>query len=385
MICDDIYVVTYRGMSHAVFSACYKTRHISRSTMIRVLVADDSVTVRAQLVRLFGSDPELTVIGEAGDGQQAVVMAQRLRPDVIVMDVMMPRLDGFEATKRIMFDAPAPVVLVSSQFASREVALSLEALRVGAVHAVSKPAHLGTTESDEETRKFVRMIKSMATVKVVRRRSLPAPNEETRDVAALSMDLPRAPVRIVAMGASTGGPAALHRILAPLPKDLAVPILVVQHIPAGFVADFARWLDAASALHVKVAEDGEPLLPATVYIAPPDRHLGVRGGTIALSLAPPVDGFRPSATHLFESVAQAFGATSLAILLTGMGHDGVAGLRRIQALKGTIVTQDEATCVVYGMPGVAVGAGLGGTSLPLDAIAAYIVRATYGGPDARKR
>ncbi len=342
--------------------------------MIRVLIADDSLTTRAQIVRLLRRDPEITVVGEVKDGLAAIAATQRLRPDVVIMDAMMPQLDGLEATKRIMFECPTPVVIMSSSFTRREVSLAFESLRVGAVHAVPKPVGPGFPDFEDEARKFVRMIKTMANVKVVRRRLMGSVPPQSNNADNTIVETPRISPRIMAIAASTGGPAAIHRILSTLPAQFAVPILVVQHISVGFTEDFARWLDASSQLNVKLAVDEESLLPATVYIAPQDRHLGVRHGAIALSSEPPIGGFRPSATYLFESVARSFGATSLAVLLTGMGRDGVDGLRAIHAVNGSIVTQDEATCVVYGMPAMAAEAGVAGKILPINAIAPYLAR-----------
>ncbi len=343
--------------------------------MIRVLVVDDSVTARGLLARLLHADAEVLVVGEVGSGSEAVALARGLAPDVIVMDVNMPGMDGFEATKRIMFEAPTPVVIVSGVRASDEVQLSLEALRAGAVHAMPKPAGLSGPGFEEESRRFVRTIKAMSQVKVVRRwpdGGGTPPHDAPPVVGVLSRD---ADVRVVAMAASTGGPAALHRILSELPRDFGAPILIVQHISPGFTEGLARWLDAGSALRVKLGEDGEPLSPGSVYVAPEGRHLGVRSrGTVALSNAAPVAGFRPSATFLFASVAATFGTNCLAAMLTGMGHDGVEGLRDVKRVGGRIVVQDEATSVIFGMPGAAIAAGLGDVVLPISEIAAHLVQ-----------
>ena len=214
------------------------------------------------------------------------------------------------------------------------------------------------------------MAKAMAQVKVVRRwgpRLAPVAPAPLRRA-------PRSPARLIAVAVSTGGPTALQQILTELPGDFPVPILVVQHIATGFVGGLATWLDGACSLRVKVAEQGEPLAKRTVFLAPDDRHLGVSGdGRVALADAPPLGGFRPSGTYLFESVARAYGASGAAVILTGMGSDGVQGLRAVKAAGGQVVAQDEATSVVYGMPREAAMAGLVDDVLPLGAVAARLV------------
>jgi two-component system chemotaxis response regulator CheB len=338
--------------------------------MIRVLVVDDSATARSLLVEILRSDPDLQVVGEAGDGQEGVALAQQLRPDVVTMDVYMPRLDGFAATREIMMTAPAPIVIVTGSFASREVELAVLALRAGAVAALRKPHGPGSPAFEEEAQRLITTVKSMAAVKVVRHWRPRAPRTVDSRKAPPAGALGPAVNQVVAVATSTGGPAALHCLLSGLPPDFAAPILAVQHITRGFTPGLAAWLNTACDLRVKVAEEGEVLKPRTVYLAPDDRHLGVADRTsLALSSAPPVGGFRPSGTVLFESVAQAFGAGAWAVILTGMGEDGVAGLRAIRRGGGRVFAQDEKSSVVFGMPGAAIAAGLADVVLPLDELA----------------
>jgi two-component system chemotaxis response regulator CheB len=341
--------------------------------MIRALVAEDSPTARALLVHLLRADPELSVVGEAQTGLEAVELARKLRPDVVIMDVCLPGIDGFEATKRIMFEAPTPVVIVSATVVTSEVSVSLDALRAGALAVMSKPKGPAAPDFADDARRFVRMVKSMSQVKVVRR----WPDRPPPPSAPAPLRAHPTRSRIIAIAASTGGPAALHRIFAELPQGFSTPILVVQHMSAGFTEGLARWLDAGCKLSVKLAEDGEPLAAGKVYVAPHDRHLGVSPtrALVSLSSNDPIEGFRPSATHLFDSVARAFGNTALAIMLTGMGRDGVEGLRAVQRVGGCVVAQDEASSVIYGMPGAAVAAGLCDLVLPIDVIAAHILEA----------
>jgi two-component system chemotaxis response regulator CheB len=341
--------------------------------MIRVLVAEDSATTRELLVQILRSDPEIEVIGEAKNGAEAVAMTRQLHPDVVTMDIRMPLLDGFEATKQIMVEAPTPIVIVSASVDVREVEVSINALRVGALTVIAKPIGPGAPEFAEMSRYFLATVKAMSQVKVVRR----WPDRQTR----LPSPGPRAAqrARVVALAASTGGPAALCQVLAEFPATFPAPVLVVQHIASGFLSGFASWLNANLSLRVKVVDPGEALAPHTIYIPPDDHHLGIEHGKLLVSDAAPIGGFRPSASFLFESTARAFGAGTLAVVLTGMGQDGVEGLRKVREVGGQILVQDEASSVVYGMPGAAVRAGLADAVLPLREIPGRVMRALQEG------
>jgi two-component system chemotaxis response regulator CheB len=333
---------------------------------IRTLLAEDSPTSRELLAEMLLDDPELALVGIAGNGVEAVEMTKRLTPDVVIMDIQMPRMDGFDATKQIMMEAPTPVVIVSAAVDPADMAVSMNALRVGALTVLRKPKGPGAKGFDREAKQFVRTVKAMAEVKVVRHRRQASVIPEMTTPSAAS----GSPTRIVAIAASTGGPAALHTILSTLPSTYGVPILVVQHIAGGFVDGLASWLDGASNLRVTVARDGDELRPGWVYIAPDDCHLGLASqSAIRLSTGPPVDGFRPSASFLFREAARTFGSSTLAVVLTGMGSDGVDGLADVRRMGGRIIAQDEQTSVVYGMPGAAVEAGLADASMGLWSIA----------------
>ncbi len=341
--------------------------------MIRVLVAEDSSTTRELLVALLRADPEVQVVGEAKNGAEAVEMARRLKPDVITMDIQMPVMDGFEATRRIMIEAPTPIVIVSSSFRARDVEVSMHALRAGALSVLAKPGGISSPEFEASARQFLQSVKAMSQVKVVRRWS-----DRMKGERPSAPRLAGGPARgrIVAVAASTGGPAALHQILTSMPGDFCAPILVVQHISAGFVDGLARWLNDVAQLKVKVAENGETLSPSTVYLAPDDRHLGVSSqGIIQLSGTPPIGGFRPSGSFLFESVARVYGGATVGVVLTGMGEDGVQGLQAIRDVGGTVIAQDENSSVVFGMPGAAIAAGCVDWILPLSAVALRLVEA----------
>jgi two-component system chemotaxis response regulator CheB len=319
--------------------------------VIRVLVVEDSAVVRQHLVALLRDDPGLEVVGEARDGLEAVTMAARQRPDAILMDGHMPRMDGYEATRRIMEQAPTPIVMVSASIAADEGALSFRALEAGALTIVEKPVGPDHPRHDEIVRQLLQTVRLMAEVKVVRR----WPRREPRRSATSKPPASTGAIEVVAIGASTGGPQALAEILGGLPPHFGAPILVVQHIVAGFEAGLATWLAALTPLTVTLAEAGEPLRPATVYIARNGRQIGVTPRReIDLTDEPASDGFRPSASSLFCSVAEIYGPAAAGVLLTGMGRDGAAGLARLRAAGGVTMAQSEQTSVVFGMPAEAI-------------------------------
>jgi two-component system chemotaxis response regulator CheB len=365
--------------------------------VIRVLVAEDSHAARLLIVSLLASDPEIEVVGEVSDGEAAVAEARRLQPDVVTMDIHMPLMDGLAATARIMNERPIPIVVVSSTVDPRDVASTFDAMKAGALVALPKPGSGTDRRSVEDRAIFTSTVKAMARVKVVRRWSsafdrLGAPPEQqdtTRSrpgahspnaasIESAPFLVPRAaPISLVAIAASTGGPSALQAILGALPPEFPAPIVLVQHMARGFLDGFAQWLNGECALSVRVARGAEMLEPGTVYVAPDDLHLGVSATRQAVAIrGDPVNGFRPSASVLFESAANAYGSGLGCVILTGMGSDGVSGLRRVKDRGGYVIAQDEATSLIYGMPGEAVRAGVVDISLPLDVIAESLVSVT---------
>lgn len=371
--------------------------------MIRVLVAEDSYAARVLIVATLENDPEIEIVGEAHDGEAAVALARRLNPDVITMDIHMPLLDGLAATARIMSENPTPIVVVSSAVNPRDVASTFDAIRAGALVALAKPGSGTDRTAAEERAIFTSTVKAMARVKVVRRWSgaaealaLPPGSQDTARSRHLS-DLPPAmgigsttarqrrttpseAVSLIAIAASTGGPSALRTLLGALPSDFSTPIVLVQHIARGFLDGFAQWLDGECAINVRVARGGERLQSGTVYVAQDDLHLGISATRHTLAIrSEPVNGFRPSASVLFESAASAYGAGLVAVILTGMGSDGVSGLRRVREGDGFVIAQDEETSLIYGMPGEAVKAGVVDMSLPLNVIAEQLLKLSrYG-------
>jgi two-component system chemotaxis response regulator CheB len=342
---------------------------------VRVLIADDSPTARLMLRHILEADPALRIVGEASNGQEAVQLAQKLVPNLVVMDVHMPLLDGLEATKEIMMRAPTPIVIVSAADNHQDIDLSLSATQAGALLALPKPRSQNDPSFPEQSSQLRNMVKAMAQVKVVRRWQ----SDGTGSVQPARRAQP-SQVRLVSMAASTGGPAALRRILIDLPRTFAVPILVVQHIARGFGAAFADWLSSACSLHVKLAEDREAARAGTVYVAPDDRHLGITStGELSLSDEPADAGFRPSASHLFSTCGRSYGPGLLAVILTGMGSDGADGLRIAQDAGSFVLAQDQESSVVFGMAQEAVNRGLVDQVVPLDQMAARVIELVESG------
>lgn len=332
--------------------------------MIRTLIAEDSPTTAELLREMLESDPEIDVIGIAVDGERAVTMARELRPSIIVMDVQMPLVNGFEATQRIMTEIPTPIIIVSSTIDVHETAVSMRALELGALALLEKPVGPAHPDFADACRRFVSTVRALANVKVVRRWATPSGAPRRPSVRPAHQV-----AEVVAIGASTGGPAALNCVLSSVPADFDAPTLIVQHMAPGFISGFAEWLNAGTRLAVRVAEHGQRLEPGNVYVAPDDLQLGLLDrNRIEVGKAGPIEGFRPSATYLFDSVAKVFGNRALGLILTGMGRDGVEGLRKLRNAGGRVVAQDEATSIVFGMPGATVAAGLAHDVLPLDAI-----------------
>jgi two-component system chemotaxis response regulator CheB len=353
------------------------------SNPIRVLVVDDSAFMRTALRRMIESDPALRVIDTACDGLEGVQKALHIRPDVITMDVEMPRMTGLDALSKIMEAAPCPVIMVSSLTRAHADA-TLEALSRGAYDFLSKD--LSYASLDIVRIKDDLIAKCKAAVSRQRRPPRPAQSAPPAGVAhqvatrsARRISVPR----LVCIGTSTGGPKALQRILPLLPADLAVPVVVVQHMPPGFTGPFARRLDTLCKLRVKESEPNEALLPGVVYIARAGEQLRVArriGGAFAhMSLLPTGTPHIPSVDILMLSAAEQFGPHAMGVILTGMGCDGQQGISAIYRAGGYTLGEDEATCTVYGMPRACAEAGVLHGVLPLDAIPAEIIRVAASG------
>lgn len=329
---------------------------------IRLLVAEDSAACRELLVAIFQNAPGIQVVGTARDGAEAVRLVKRLKPDVVTMDLIMPNLDGYEATRQIMAETPCPIVMVSGRQGPGESDLTFNALQAGALSVLPKPTAVGNQEA------FVNHVRLMADVKVVGRRATPprVGKIETRPYLPASSSS----INLVVMAASTGGPGALAAILSQLPANFPVPILVVQHVAKGFGADLAAWLGKQTALPTRIAPHGAELKPGEVLVAPDHCHLLVNHlGLAAWQNPAPGDAFCPSADRLFESVATVFGATAVGVILTGMGQDGAKGLHSLRQTGARTIAQDEASSAIFGMPAAAIQMGAAETIQPLEKIA----------------
>jgi two-component system, chemotaxis family, protein-glutamate methylesterase/glutaminase len=341
--------------------------------MINVLVVEDSPIVREFLVHILGSDPDITVIATACDGEEALDIVRHHRPDVITMDIHMPKLNGLEATRRIMETNPTPIVIVSGSEDPHEVVTTFDAMDAGALAVLRRPAGIGHPDHQAMVQDIVQTIKLMSEVKVVRRWSRMRSEAPTLRPANRDLVRESAQIRIVVIGASTGGPSAIESILAALPKNFPVPILIVQHISTGFIGGFVQWLTNSSSLPVHVATHGQFMLPGHVYIAPDEYQMKVgHEGKIVLTKDEPEHGLRPSISYLFRAVAEVYGCDTVAGLLTGMGRDGARELRLLKEKGAVTFAQDKDSSVIHGMPGEAIKLDAAMLVLPLEKIAAML-------------
>lgn len=348
---------------------------------IRVLVVDDSQVVRLLLERIIGSDARLKVVGTVSDGVEALASIERLAPDVISMDIRMPRMDGFETTRRIMETRPTPIVVVSASVEGEDLKISMNALKAGALSVVEKP--VGETHADYSklARHLCQQLVLMSSVKLVRQRRNPSRNIPPARAAAtaagpVAVQVPDRGYSVVGIVASTGGPNALVTLLTGLGSDYALPIVLVQHITPSFHPGFISWLESVVPMPVRRAEHADRLEPGRVYVAPPDRHLRVDHAVLRLTDEPPVAGQLPSGTIMLESLAESVGSRAIGILLTGMGQDGALGLKRLHDAGAFTVAEDQTTAVVYGMPAAAVAMGAARAVLPLPRIAPFVLKLT---------
>jgi len=381
------------------------------SQPIRVVVVDDSALMRRVITGLLEQDPAIRVVGTARDGREAINQVEALRPDIVTMDVRMPVMDGLATTEHLMAYCPTPILVLTASLASHDVDITFKMLGAGALEVIEKPSGHDPIALERTGRALIRRIKVLARVKVVthlrgRRKATVGPeamapietrrqgDKETRNHAGNGEEkisqphlvsrspglpvggaVPRHLFPLVVIGASTGGPRVVNQLLAKLPGDLPAAVLVVQHIAAGFSVGMAEWLANASALPVVLAKEGRPIRPGEVLIAPDQRDLLITPEhTIHLSENPLLIQ-RPSIDICMQAAAEVFGSRAIGVLLTGMGRDGAQGLKSIREAGGRTIVQDEATSLVFGMPGEAIRRGAAEIVSPLEKIADEIVQA----------
>ena len=330
--------------------------------MIRVLVVEDSPTVREFLLQVLRADPAIEVIGVAESGEEALAAVERTRPDVVTMDVHMPRMNGYEATRRIMESHPTPIVIVSGTTDVTDTARAFHAIEAGALAVLPRPTGFGHAEHQRSAAELVRTVKLMSEVKVVKRWPRSRAPETASPLSTYPKHLAPLPepsrIRLVAIGASTGGPPAIQKILSQLPRDFPASVLIVQHIAAGFTQGFVDWLAQSSNLPMQTPVQGELPLMGHVYVAPDRMHMGLGlRGRLELSDASPENGQRPAVSYLFRSVAKIYGSSAAGVLLTGMGKDGSRELLEMREHGAVTIAQDRDSSVVFGMPGEAIKMG----------------------------
>jgi len=323
--------------------------------MIRVLIVEDSLSVRLLLKKILEMDPEIIVIGMAASGEEALEFLEKKNSevDVITMDIIMPGIDGFETTKKIMASTPKPIVVVSGTYKYGETEKSFKAIEAGAVTIIEKPVVMTHPAYPRMKDNLLSTVKLMSEVKVVthwnKRPRVKKENGWQKERTISDK------IELMLIGASTGGPPVIRTILGGISKNVRFPILVVQHISAGFGEGLARWLSEETGLQVHIPLEGEQCLPGHVYIAPDDCHMGIsEKGSISLDKSTPENGQRPSVSHLFRSAVRHSPRNTMAVLLTGMGNDGAAELKQLKEAGVITIAQNEASCVVFGMPGEAV-------------------------------
>ncbi|MCF8088932.1 MAG: chemotaxis response regulator protein-glutamate methylesterase [Desulfotignum sp.] len=364
---------------------------------LRILVVDDSIVFRMMISDVIGNIPGMEVVGTARDGHSALARVTSLKPDLMTLDIEMPGMDGMEVLTRLKSQSPQVGVIMLSSDAGRGSRHIITSLEAGAFDFVLKPSEKNITENKRKLEKDlapllrsfsrrmeIRSILNGHRTNVSPDRSALPPIIETKTpdpiVPAFTTDFPRNPSDVVAIGVSTGGPAALARLIPALPGDLAVPILIVQHMPPGFTRALAESLDRQSKVPVVEAQDGDILVPGKVFIAPGGSHMKIVSAEnrtkriIRITQDPPENGCRPSADYLFRSVAHHFKDRATGVIMTGMGQDGAKGLALMNEHRAVIIAQDEATSIVFGMAKQPVASGIVDIVAPLDNLAREIMK-----------
>ncbi len=347
-------------------------RQVTAGTPIRVVIVDDSLVAREMLAQILSTDPGIQVVGMALDGQEGTDMVARLRPDLVTMDIHMPRMDGLEATERIMAFYPTPILVVSSSVHGEGMGRAFDALTAGALEVIKKPEPRDWADLERIGREVIRKVKILARVKVIThirgRRGTP---ESPAPRAAHKVTGGRS---IVAIGSSTGGPSALMTVLSTLPAKFPLPIVIAQHIADGFIPGLVGWLNGGCKIAVRAAQEGEALEPGAAYFAPTGRNLKISGGSVQFVQPEKGQLYIPSADTLLASVAESYRARGIGVLLTGMGADGARGLKAMRDAGAATIAQDEATSTVFGMPRSAIELGAADKVLAIQDVAGEILR-----------
>jgi two-component system chemotaxis response regulator CheB len=330
---------------------------------IKILVTDDSLTTRNFLVKMLSMDPDIEVIGTANDGIEAMAFIRKTKPDVVTMDINMPRMDGFEATLNIMRELPVPIVIVSSEYTSTETSKKFRALENGAVAILPLPVGFGHPDFESSMKHFVSTVKLMSEVRLIRRwdRTPNTLKQDDQKEMFLKIDAVKeigTTIRIIAIGASAGGPMVVKEILDNIPGNLSVPVIIVQHIDSEFTQGYADWLNLSASVKVVIAKDGELMEPGKAYMAPGDHHIGVKAANIIIISKEALEsGLRPSVSFLFRSVRNVYCDHALGILLSGMGADGAKELKLMKDAGSITIAQDAISSLIHGMPGEAIKLG----------------------------
>ena len=345
--------------------------------MIKVLIVDDSAFMRSALSRMLGDDSEIEVVATARDGEEGLEKIRRLKPDLVTLDLEMPRMDGLTALEKIMQEMPLPVLVVSS-LTTEGAQMTLRALDLGAVDFIPKDLSYASLNILNIRKTLIEKVKT-----ITKRRFRFSPRGKKASIipVILPQTGPRGHARIVVIGASTGGPPAVQTVICSLPNNFPCPILVVQHMPAVFTTSFAERLNSISQLSVREAQDGTQVKAGEVLIAPGGLHMSVsysqgNRGSVEVNIKeePKTSLYKPCVNITILSVAEIYGPASLGVILTGMGNDGLNGMRAIKSKRGKVIAQEEKSCVVYGMPRAVVDEGLADKILAVEEIPGEIVQ-----------
>ncbi|HZV80635.1 MAG TPA: chemotaxis-specific protein-glutamate methyltransferase CheB [Geobacteraceae bacterium] len=335
--------------------------------MIKILLADDSLLVRAVLRDALSAMADMVIVGEATNGADAVSMAANLKPDLIIMDIIMPVMGGLEATEAIMARCPAPILILSATLDEKDVKLAFTAIKKGALDVMGKPTSVNHG-NHEFIDRLVEKIRLLARIRVIHHMNRPRARQ------SLPIRIEGGNRSILAIGASTGGPKAVMSIVRTLPADFKAKVFIVQHISSGFARGFSQWLNMECALPVRLAESGDLPKSGEILVAPNDCQMIMEGDHLQLLDSPPVNSCKPSIDVFFASLAEAKGSQTVGVLLTGMGKDGAQGLALLRESGSATIVQDEKSCAVFGMPKAAIALNAADEILPLPEIPAAITR-----------